>query len=245
MASMSYANHIIYVQSFSSFYSKLGLEVVTITVGSGEAAKKYVIHKNVLCSKSEFFQKMFSNGFLESTELVAHLPEDHPETFEVFLGWIYRDIIEPSPGKETFQYRRLFFFAEKYNMVTLMDLVMDKMVEFHKQNNNMLSIHLIDLVYKQTHQTSRFRLYAARTLAFKTLNFPPGVAEGNSNIKIQEVVSKHSDLLLDFLNLIRGTGGVKFPNPSHAPLCDYHQHGMNENCPYNSISSTERVVAKK
>lgn len=63
----------------------MGEETVTIIVGEGEGAKKFVIYKNLLMNKVEVFQKMFTSSFLESSTGSITLPEDSPEAFEVLV----------------------------------------------------------------------------------------------------------------------------------------------------------------
>ncbi|KAI6713799.1 hypothetical protein JHW43_003650 [Diplocarpon mali] len=68
-----------------------------LTRSKGEMVKVYVgasrtcwdLHENVICSKSEFFEKGFRGGFAEGFSKTMHLEEDDPAVFELFVDWLY------------------------------------------------------------------------------------------------------------------------------------------------------------
>jgi hypothetical protein len=72
-------------------------------VGSEEA--KYVLHKNFVCSKSDFFRAAMEGEWKESKEKVVRLPNVQPATFTIYIGWIYAGILdlqsEPEPPQRS------------------------------------------------------------------------------------------------------------------------------------------------
>jgi hypothetical protein len=51
----------------------------------GALKKHYHVHKAILASASDYFHKMFTNGFIETIEQAATLPELDPEVFDCLL----------------------------------------------------------------------------------------------------------------------------------------------------------------
>ncbi|TAQ89871.1 hypothetical protein B7494_g1793 [Chlorociboria aeruginascens] len=81
--------------SSASFAENLGTEVVTIFVGPER--KHYVVHKKLLTSQSEYFDKALNGRFKEAEENCIHLEEDVPAAVALLIGWLYRGVI---PGTE-------------------------------------------------------------------------------------------------------------------------------------------------
>lgn len=74
----------------------MGKTVVKIEVGAEKEV--FVVHKDLLCKKAPFFDKMFNGQFLEGHSQSAQLPEDDAITFKLFVAWIYHGIIEVPEG---------------------------------------------------------------------------------------------------------------------------------------------------
>ncbi|KAG9242334.1 hypothetical protein BJ878DRAFT_482108 [Calycina marina] len=224
------------------FAQKLGNEAVDITVGSGDHARKYHIHKSILCEHSDFFQKMFNSNLLEGITNTATLPEDDPNTFEVFVGWIYRGTIEVpnTTTREKFNSRvgslkLLFFFAEKYSLVPIMDRAMNMLIEHQNATHTLFTCDSMRNVYQTTRQTSRLRLYASRTFAYVMMHFGDGERGDNwATNELQQLAVDEPDIMLNAMMALRKHDGLPIDHPRKAPKCDYHQHGPKEPCPYES-----------
>jgi hypothetical protein len=72
-----------------------GNEVVTITVGlEDNSSRTFTLHKNLICMHSDYFRKAFTSTYKEGNDGHMNLPEDWPESFEVFYGWLYSGQVE-------------------------------------------------------------------------------------------------------------------------------------------------------
>jgi hypothetical protein len=69
--------------------------MVDIFVGLTE--KLFRVHKDLFGSKCDFFKKLFSNGFKETTDQTAKLSEVEPEVFDLFTQFIYRGELPSEP----------------------------------------------------------------------------------------------------------------------------------------------------
>jgi hypothetical protein len=77
--------------------------VVSIYVGPNR--KHYVVHKQLLTSQSDYFDKALNGRFKEAEEGKIHLEEDDPAAVELLIGWLYRGVI-PGTGKKLSPFTR-------------------------------------------------------------------------------------------------------------------------------------------
>jgi hypothetical protein len=206
----------------------LGEDTVTIIVGEGEAAKKFVLHKNFLVDKVAFFEKMFNSHFLESTTGTATLPEDSPEAFEVLVEWVYCSTLETLQG-DPFQPDlaiSIIGLAEKYMLPELGDRAITYLVNVGKKL--VPTMDQMSTLYEQTPSGSKARIYAARTVAWALVN---SEASGVSSASIQSAC-QDDDLLLDAITQLRGKNGKNHGRAHTYPICDYHNHATAPTCPY-------------
>jgi hypothetical protein len=91
----------------------LGYEMVIIKVGPEE--KMFMVHKKLLCDRSDFFLKAISNGFEEGRTGIISFPEDTEEAFNKFLTWLYTGNIALPSFPTTGNLRRSFEQADVVN----------------------------------------------------------------------------------------------------------------------------------
>lgn len=65
-----------------------------VSVRVGSAQEVFNVAKQLICSASPFFKRAFDGPFLEGQEKVAFMLADDPETFDLFLIWLYQGPIE-------------------------------------------------------------------------------------------------------------------------------------------------------
>ena len=66
----------------------MGTEVVSIYVG--EERKRFVVHKDLLTSQSEYFDKALNGNFKEAEENAIYFKEDDPVAIGFLVTWLYR-----------------------------------------------------------------------------------------------------------------------------------------------------------
>ncbi|OBT49086.1 hypothetical protein VE00_00116 [Pseudogymnoascus sp. WSF 3629] len=76
---------------FPNLAQLMGSDIVTVYVGPRE--KRYSIHKALLTSQSEYFEKALNGKFKEADEQTIRLPEDSPDAFDLLIGWLYQNQI--------------------------------------------------------------------------------------------------------------------------------------------------------
>lgn len=176
---------------------------------------------------------MFDGDFREGVTQSASLPEDKPGTFEMFLNWLYRDKIEWA-GPLQGQLMDLLYFADKYQIIVLMDKSMDALILQYKAYGLLPSPYRLSDIYCNTATGSKVRLFAARTFAWLSLS-KGGDDKTWGNRPMEKAAKEQEDLWHDAYALMRKTSGLKFPDPHQAHACDYHQHRKDQTCPYTSL----------
>jgi hypothetical protein len=64
----------------------LGTEVVYVYVGAAPDRKHYVVHKQLLTSQSDYFDKALNGKFREAEENKIDLEEDDPAAIGLMIG---------------------------------------------------------------------------------------------------------------------------------------------------------------
>ena len=59
----------------------------------GLKRKKFIFHKNLICSQSPFFQGLCTNDMREKQISEYYLPEDDPQAFELLTYYVYRQAL--------------------------------------------------------------------------------------------------------------------------------------------------------
>jgi hypothetical protein len=65
-----------------------------VTIYIGPKQHKFMIHKDLLIKKSPYFEKCLKPAFAEGQFLEIKLQEDHMVSFEIFVIWIYKGVVE-------------------------------------------------------------------------------------------------------------------------------------------------------
>jgi BTB/POZ domain len=207
----------------------------------GPQKDRFHVHKEVLCKKIPYFEKMFKAGFKEATENQATFPEDNAESFDLLLGWVYHNSIRPlavlrkdgtsNESFESWNPNKLSMLAEKLCLSDLQDQIMDEYIEYLVRENLYPSVAGIGATYTAVPAGNSFRKFGARF--FHWAVSPPASSMLDlthwSTDALAKLMQDQDDLAEDVLTLLRT--GVKASNPIELPRCEFHCHGKDEPCP--------------
>ena len=88
----------------------------------------WILNEELLCDKEPFFRAALQSTFKEGKEKTIHLPEDDPEAFAGFVGWIYTGD-EPYPEGRSSEHNmaifRLWVFADKVGSKLADEILLD------------------------------------------------------------------------------------------------------------------------
>ncbi len=149
-------------------YRALGTDFVTLFLG--QQAKKFTVHRKLLCDRSELFFKAFCG---QGTSSVIRLPEHDAESFNALINWLYRDwlpaytddvstLAPPEKQKKCLALLYgVFVLAENYFINDLMNKTMDQLQDFHCVVFVSMAASDIIGLYRQTYEGSKLRVYIA------------------------------------------------------------------------------------
>ncbi|KAI4674179.1 uncharacterized protein J4E84_010792 [Alternaria hordeiaustralica] len=136
--------------TFKNLLASGNFSDLTVTCGPDS----YKVHKNVVCSRAEFFSRAVKFGGKETEQGSVDLPEDEPAIVKLMMQYIYQGEYDPAlpdnelsgstkitvpptptpPHKKSRTARQLFLMihaklyeiADKYDVVGLKELVIEK-----------------------------------------------------------------------------------------------------------------------
>ncbi|EKD17298.1 hypothetical protein MBM_04875 [Drepanopeziza brunnea f. sp. 'multigermtubi' MB_m1] len=234
----------------------MGTEIVTIYVGPKR--KPFVLHKKLLCDRSEFFSKALNGGFKESAEGIMYLPEDDADVFEVTNMFIYQDALPAFPsdkypataaGTRTFINVVLFqqfAFASKICFDYLANRVMDMIQDVQREQTRFPVLPMIAFAYQNTSEKSKLRIYCVLMcllmVNWRAKGVSINVTHQDQGKALGEVVQRHPDFGSDYLEYewkyvqmfregkLRVLNILKRTDEGGLGRCFFHSHLKNSTC---------------
>jgi len=138
------------------YMDEIGAEMINIYVGPSK--QLFWLHKAKLCSRIPIFDKMFNGDFKGALDNVAYLGEDDPASFDLLAEWTNYPTSSKSPrwnrelamvknkeGNEVASWDPVGFYslAEKYWLPEVQDHIMDALIQYHKERNELPSVDFV------------------------------------------------------------------------------------------------------
>ncbi|KAL8744271.1 MAG: hypothetical protein Q9184_008019, partial [Pyrenodesmia sp. 2 TL-2023] len=156
--------------TLSSIGPHMGLTGPVATILVGPAEESIFIHRNLLTSKSAFFNAALAGPWAESTTGVVRLSEEDPELVSLYASWIYNhEWAKDADGKEaTFDTCcRLYVLADKLGSEALQNAAIDRLREYGMRSQVGLSVNTISFIYGATLPGSVLRKLVTDMLAWE------------------------------------------------------------------------------
>lgn len=237
---------------------------MTLTIGPSH--KRFIVHKRLICEKSDFFHKAFMSGFIEGEEGKMDMPEDSEGAISLFLGWLYRDELRTGHSQSALDnLLDLYFFGENICLTYLIDLTMDEIQTIYKDHQLFMTEKTIDKVYQHTSQSSKLRSFCIDLMVFQYTN--DGSDDGDplpynqtpalsyDQLKaIWKLSAKNVDIYFDYFQRIGQFGVASEENKLKFVLkdrrddlgnglCHYHCHTKEDPCFYAKPDASETADA--
>ncbi|MCJ1243485.1 hypothetical protein MMC30_000682 [Trapelia coarctata] len=193
----------------------------TATLLVGDERRSFIVHKQLLCSVSDYFIAALEGNFKEATEQNIEFPDEDPEIIERFLLWVYNgNILEKSETVVGIPYEvlaSLYVFAESRCVYQLQNDVIDVLIRksFTKEEDKILSPD--DWFTKVSPSSPLRRLVADVAADGGTLDDP--------SWEFQEYPKDFLIDLIQALYKVKLTGRVR---GFWKIRCNYHIHGEGE-----------------
>ena len=172
-----------------------GSETITVLVGNEYHARKFTVHKELLCAASKYFDGALSDNFKESSSGLE-MSDECPFAFEVLYQWLYTGYVKDHASWYTndkipadLLWLRLYKLADCRLVEPLVEIAYARL----------RSIFAID---KRIAPTTKFLTelydktgpeYLQRYVTFHTTyTICQGIADEAEKLKFEEVVNKES-----------------------------------------------------
>jgi hypothetical protein len=228
----------------TDFQSELGVKMVDIFIGPSR--HHFRVHTELLSSKVEYFKKMFKGTFKEGVEQKADLPDEYSDAFGLFVHWLYRDFLQPidiskhnPPKYDVFLDRvRLYCFAEKICLPTLMDYTMTTLMSGYSEHSEHPLLEAAIAAYESSSPNSHIRTYMSKHFAWYIAQYSDSdsLAANRTSPCLAQTLIASQDLTADVLRYLRGTNGRgtkgyrAVPDPRGSDKCQFHAHSSGEIC---------------
>ncbi|KAF8847253.1 hypothetical protein BDZ45DRAFT_811709 [Acephala macrosclerotiorum] len=227
-----------------SFKAMMSVQIVDIHVGRGNAKTDFRVHKILLCAKIPYFDKMFSSRFREATESKVTMPDDDPKAFDLLLLWVYTDnlpsfrwVSKPPTSIPNFDALALYALADKMCLEDLMDKIATSYIEAYRIQGILPGPDYLATLYTKLPEHTALRKYASYCLHYILHGLPqaPKHLEIWPADKLNETMSKHPNLTLEYVQLVQKLPhGQAVPDPHRISPCTFHQHASEVSCPAKS-----------
>jgi len=194
-----------------------------VKVGKDDDCRSFDVHESLLCSQSRFFTAALKGEWLESKTRIIELPEQAPEAFELYFGWLYSKTIHSEKTEDLAEieadYHQLvhaYYLAEMIQDIDFADALIDAIIGFGQQFQSFPAGHTNSAYIRLPKESPLRRLLVEKW-----------VCEGGNE---WHGMSKHltedalRDIVEEFLKF-NESGGCNYPAPySVGNACAYHQH---------------------
>ncbi|PVH71818.1 hypothetical protein DL98DRAFT_89832 [Cadophora sp. DSE1049] len=123
--------------------------------------QSFPIHKNHICHYSSFFDAAFNGNFAEARSQEVDLYEVKPETFGIFVNWIYTQDVVSEDGEvpNVHGLIHLWLLADRILVPSLQNQAIDLIERTRQQKgNDRLPSELFPIIYDNTNAESALRL---------------------------------------------------------------------------------------
>jgi hypothetical protein len=216
-------------------YSPHGNQMVFVYIGTHGTPIR--VHEKLLLLVAPTFSKMLIRSPDQASSLPASLILDGElrSPVETFTHWMYHRTlpeIELANVRSIFGtvWKRvvLYAFAEKYQVIDLMDQAMDSIIEVVELNGP--SAQIIEDTYGFTSPRSLLRLYLTRAFIAHIMVYPMNFDQRNDMAIMASKAEFVHDVFMEMHDSRREIAEGKLARPN----CTYHAHGRDSRCSGNS-----------
>ena len=199
----------------------------------GKTKRHWLLHRNILCYHSTWFQKQAEEGNKQNFGKVELFDED-PRAFELLVKWLYQGKIDdvsdmPMDKKWDYAYacQQLYVLCEKLNLPSLKNRAIDQFRKGCYEAGLVPGPEEMKPIYERTPPSSPFRKLVSRIAARQIMD-PESQSDAS---KYRECFQSSADFAIDVVNAIKeGAGGKLFHDPTEEDGCYYHEHHPGQRC---------------
>lgn len=215
----------------------MGIEIVQLVVGSDREI--FSVHKKLLCSVSDFFDKALNGRFAKASSNQVELPEDTPFIVSYFIFWLYTrdlkfDMYQCGEDFGVSTLINLYVFADAKRCNALKNEAMDTLQDGLYSRHLVLHLYQVEFVFEKTctNDESPVRCFLVEAIAH-------GLHEGLWEVEdVSNLFRSHPEVLSDYLRLQMyrsvpepyAVDLYKRGGSQRYHLCAFHVHAQGEEC---------------
>ncbi|KAL9066958.1 MAG: hypothetical protein Q9161_007202 [Pseudevernia consocians] len=212
-------------------------DMVDIYVGTSR--RKFRLHRDLLCERSEFFEAALEGHFKEAEAQELTLPEDSVESFERLVCWLYGAPLMSmplEPSEDDFSANvNLFILAKKLCLEHLQNETMDRVLKYYRLV--LLEVDVCILCENTSAGDPLRRLSiqcAAWKAVFNAVHNKDTAFESGSEYLLEgggEIAIDFASWLARFYAISKGSRGkLASIDPRRKSNCFYHVHNSTLAC---------------
>ena len=211
-----------------------------IDVFVGAEQKKFHLHRDLLCDRSEYFKACFEGNFKEAQQKELFLPEEDIESFDLFVRWLYgAPLKEVSSDDDLLIYLALIVLANKLCLEYLRNETMDHILRFHRRTPGSVRYECLHYIYQNISSQDHIRNYSVCLAAWMTV----WKLQPQLTADCIRLIREGGDLAVDFtfrLSIFHAMSkgdheAIACLDPRKVSNCLYHKHNSTPVCSKSSI----------
>ncbi len=200
----------------------------------GTERKRFHLHRDLLCDRSDYFKACFSGNFKEAQQNELSLPEDNVESVCLLVRWLYGAPLKKMSSNDDLPvYCALIILANKLLLEHLQNETMDYVLRFHRTNPVSIDFDTLHNIYQNTSDQDRFRKYLVSLAALMTVSTRDTISADH-----QLLIREGGDLAVDYTVWFstfyaastRGSNIIAKLDPRRYSNCANHKHNSTPIC---------------
>ncbi len=210
-----------------------------VNIYVSDERKKFRLHRDLLCQRSEFFNSSFEGPFKEAAAQELALPEESVESFELFVGWLYGASVRSIPSEDDFLvYLELAILARNLCLEQLQNETMDKILGFYRLYPTKVTAEVIGFIYEKTSAGDPLRTLTIRCAAWPAASSRPNAVNPFDSNDL-DLLAGGGEAAVDFATWLAkchkcrigsGARGLETMDPVSKSNCSYHTHNSTPAC---------------
>jgi hypothetical protein len=151
--------------------------MIILPVGPNKTS--FAVHKKVLLAKSDYFEKVLNGRFKEDKTI--NLPEDNKKAIACFIDWAHCGCISKHSSKTGGTWEDAVIYLKttlypayllgvKFLLGEFENVIIDTIQAVHYYHEGRPDKHDIELIFKNTPEGNKFRVYCAAIIAWSICN---------------------------------------------------------------------------
>ncbi|KAK3642402.1 hypothetical protein LTR56_010755 [Elasticomyces elasticus] len=129
-----------------------------IRVLVGPTKQEFMVHKDVITSRSHFCKAATSERWSASGSQALKLPADDPDVFSGYLRCLYKDFVDIEDiSKNQEQVINIYVLADKLGDATSKNIITDKYAEWSDSAYKIPDVELVNHAFNNTANNSQLR----------------------------------------------------------------------------------------